>query len=137
VSASSEFAVQDAVFDALAAAAAVTAFVGSRIYDGLAPEQVSFPYILIGESNGQSFDTKTDDGMEQVLEIHTFSQYRGNKQARQIMGAVLDAIDRQALSVTGHDLVLLRYENSIGPFGDPDPTVRHGVQRFRVITEAQ
>ena len=48
---------------------------------------------------------------------------------------MVDALDRQALSLTGHNLVLLRFEFSQAML-DPDGLTRHGVQRFRALTQA-
>lgn len=137
MAADSQFAIQQAIFTQLRATSAVTAFVGSRVYDGKADASTSFPYLLIGGSVTAPFDTKDTDGMDQTFEIHTFSKYHGNKEARQIMAAVLDALDEQTLSVTGHDLVFLYFFGSNGPFGDPDPDIVHGVQQFRAVTQAQ
>lgn len=137
MAADSQFQLQRAIFTQLTTTAAVTAFVGTRVYDGKASSSTSFPYIIIGGSVAAPFDTKDADGMDQTVEIHTFSKYHGNKEARQIMGAVVDALDEQTLTVTGHDLVFLYFFGSNGPFGDPDPDIVHGVQQFRAVTQAQ
>jgi hypothetical protein len=72
--------------------------------------------------------------MEQTLTLHTWSRYLGLAEAKQIMAAVVAALDQANLSISGHSLVLLRFEFS-STFLDPDGLTRHGVQRFRVITQ--
>ena len=93
------------------------------------------PYVVIGLATVRDFDTKTEDGCDQALLIHTWSRYRGFKEAKQIMAAVVDALDRQGLAIAGHALVQLRFEFS-DSFLEEDGLTRHGVQRFRVLTEA-
>ena len=51
------------------------------------------------------------------------------------MAEVTAALDRQSLALTGHRLVLLRFEFSETML-DPDGITRHGVQGFRALTEA-
>ena len=41
-----------------------------------------------------------------------------------------------SLSVSGHELVLIRQEFG-ATFLDPDGLTRHGVQRFRALTQAK
>lgn len=132
----SEFQVQSAFYSALVADAAVTALVSTRVYDGEARENATFPYIIISEIDGAPFDSKDTDGEEMFATLDVYSKYGGNKEARQIMSAVNDALDQQSLTVTGHDLLFIRFASTNGPLADPDPDVRHGVIRFRVITES-
>lgn len=139
MTADSQWAVQTAVVTALKADAALIALVNTTgsnagIYD-FVDADTPFPYVVVGEGNARAMDTKTEHGMDQTLMIHTWSEYRGMKQVKEIMAAVVDALDRAALSVTGHDLIDLRFEFS-DILLDPDGLTRHGVQRFRVMTEA-
>lgn len=136
MTADSQWAVQQAVHTALTGDAALIALVpAARITDHV-PQDSAFPYISIGESSAGEWDSKDSDGMEQTLTIHAWSQYRGLKEVKQIMGAIVDALDKAALTVTGHDLVLLRFEFS-DTMLDPDGLTRHGVQIYRVLTDSQ
>ena len=130
----SQFAVQDAIHDTLKADAGVIALVSTRVYDHV-PQNEVFPYIALGEATGDQFDDKAKGGMSQVITIHTWSRYRGSKETKQIMGAVVAALDRANLSVTGHDLAWIRFTFS-DLFIDPDGFTRHGVQNFEVVTQA-
>ena len=136
MTADSQWAVQQAVHTALTGDAALIALVpAARITDHV-PQDSAFPYISIGESSAGEWDSKDSDGMEQTLTINAWSQYRGLKEVKQIMGAIVDALDKAALTVTGHDLVLLRFEFS-DTMLDPDGLTRHGVQIYRVLTDSQ
>ncbi len=100
------------------------------------PQDSAFPYVVIGEDVTGPFDSKTEDGMEHRLTLHTWSRRRGLKETKEIMAAISAALDGQALSVSGHALVLLGQEFG-ATFLDPDGLTRHGVQRFRALTQAQ
>ena len=136
MTADSQWALQKAVYSALAADAPLQALIGAtpRVYDHV-PQESMFPYVVIGDATALENDTKTTDGMEQTLTLHTWSRYRGLKEAKQIMGAIVDALDQTSLSVTGHSLTLLRFEFS-DTFLDADGLTRHGVQRFRALTQS-
>ncbi len=130
----SQWAVQQAIFAALGASAALKALIGDpvRLYDHV-PESPTFPYVVIGESFFGQWDTKSFDGMDQDIVLHVWSRYRGRKEAKQIMGAIHDALNKQSLTVTGHNFVLCQFT-----FGqvldDPDGLTRHGIARYRVVT---
>lgn len=134
MSGDSQWAVQQAIFTALGASAALKALIGDpvRLYDHV-PDTPVFPYVVLGESFSGQWDTKSFDGMDQDVVLHTWSRYRGRKEAKQIQGAIHDALNKQTLTVTGHSCVLCQF--TFGQvFDDPDGLTRHGVQRFRVLT---
>ena len=136
MSADSQWALQQAVFAALSADAGIKALLGdpARIYDHV-PAASPFPYLVLGEATSGDFDAKTEDGMEQTLTLHTWSRNRGLKETKEIMAAVVQALDDQTLGLTGHTLVLLRFEFGTTSL-ETDGLTRHGVQRFRAITQA-
>lgn len=146
MTADSQWPLQQAVFSTLQADAALQGLTGqvpARVFDQVpqdlwqAPDAEGRypPYVVIGLSKAQDFDSKTEDGCDLTLMIHTWSRYRGFKEAKQIMAAIVDALDRQGLSIAGHDLIQLRFEFS-DTFLEEDGLTRHGVQRFRALTEA-
>ncbi len=137
MTADSQLALQAAVLAALRGHGALTALLAGGA-DGVrdhVPQGTAYPYVVIGEAKTKDFDTKTEQGMEQTLTIHSWSQYQGMMEVKQIMAEVTAALDRQSLALTGHRLVLLRFEFSETML-DPDGLTRHGVQRFRALTEA-
>ncbi len=137
MTADSQWPLQQALHAALTGDAELQAFLGNpaRVFDQV-PQDSDFPYLVIGEDTTGAFDTKTEDGMEHRLTIHSWSRYRGLKETKQLMAAVAAALDGASLSVSGHDLVLIRQEFG-ATFLDPDGLTRHGVQRFRALTQAQ
>ena len=137
-----QWQLQVAVDTALRADATLIALLADGvdgIYDGV-PQDSVFPYVVIGDDTVRPFDTMTEDGAEATLTIHTWdspdadSDQIGFSTTKQIMSAIVDALDQATLSVTGHTLVLLRFEFS-HTFLDPDGLTRHGVQRFRALTQ--
>ncbi len=137
MTADSQWVLQQAVYAALRADSTLQALTGAtpaRVFDHV-PQDSDFPYVVIGEATTADWDTKTEDGMNQTLMIHSWSRHRGLKEVKLMMAAVVDALDRQALSTTGHTLVQLRFEFS-DTFLDQDGLTRHGVQRLRALTES-
>ena len=67
-----------------------------------------------------------------TINIHIWSQYKGSKECKQIMDKVHDLLHDSSLSVTGFNLINLRFEFS-DIMIDPDGVTRHGVMRFRAI----
>jgi len=131
----SQWAVRQTLYATLSGDAGVTALVpAARIFDHV-PQTSDYPYLVIGEMTLAEFDSKNSDGAELTVTLHVWSQYRGLKECERIMAAVVDALDSQALSIAGHALVLCRFEFSETML-DPDGLTRHGVQRFRIVTEA-
>jgi len=135
MTASSLWPLQQAVFAALGGDPALKALIGdpARVFDHV-PANSAFPYVVIGEATARDWDTKTDDGMEQTLTVHTWSRARGAGETKQIMAAIIDTLDHAPLVVAGHALVLIRFEFT-QTLVDPDGLTHHGVQRFRAITQ--
>jgi hypothetical protein len=95
---------------------------------------VPFPYVAIGDETDVPWDTDDSVGREATITIHTLSRYKGKKQAQNIMGAIKAALHQHALAVAGQVTVLCYWEYA-EIFTEPDGVTRHGVQRFRIITE--
>ncbi len=140
MTADSQWELQKAIYAVLRADAALIVLAGdkaspeqTRIYDRIEQDS-DFPYLQIGETTALDWDTKSTDGMEQTIVIHSWSRYSGQKEVKQIMGAVVDAIDQATLSLTGHTLILIRFEFA-DTFMDQDGRTHHGVQRFRALTQ--
>ncbi len=96
--------VSAAVYTTLSNAAAVTALVGSRIYDDV-PQVVAeslFPFLWyeVREDNIGPFGT-ANGPLEVEVRVHAFSITRGAKEAQTIQDAVIAALKHAALTVTG------------------------------------
>lgn len=135
--ADAQWPLQQAVYSALRAASGLTDLLANgadSVLDHAPQELAPYPYVVLGETTAVDWSAKTFEGQEHTLTLHTWSRYRGQREGKLIMAAVAGALDQAALSVTGHRLVLIRFEFS-DTFMDPDGITRHGVQRFRALTE--
>jgi len=112
----------------------LTSIIGADKVCDRIPSGTAYPYVVVGDTTAIPFDTKDTDGMEQTLTLHTWSQSGDYMETKQIMEAIVDALDDVSLSLTGHTLILILFEFS-NVFRDPDSKTRHGVQRFRALTQ--
>jgi len=131
---SASWALQQAVFAALAADAPLVALLGApRIFDDV-PQGTDFPYLAFGQTTARDWSTGTEDGAEHTLTLSVWSQARGKKEAHEIMGAVRAALHDAPLALNGHRLVTLRHEFS-ETRREPDGDTIRGTVRFRAVTE--
>ena len=128
-----QFALQQTLFTTLNGDSQLTNTLGAAVFDDVPDTQaVSFPYVQIGEDTATDYSTKDVTGTETVINLHVRSRYRGSKETKQVMDRVHTLLHDSNLTVTGHNLINMRFE-----FGDvirdPDGITRHGVMRFRAI----
>lgn len=129
------FAVQDAVYDLLVANAGMQAVLGNppRIYDYV-PQNAVFPYLTLGDTRAENFDTKDGVGINQLITLHAWSRYRGQKEMKDILKAVNLALHRSSMTVSGYNFTDCRFE-SAETFLDDDGLTYHGLCRYRLITQ--
>ena len=125
-----QFQLQQAIFSALNVSA-VTSDLSCGVFDDV-PQNASYPYIALGEETAVDFSVKDIQGGDLTVNIHVWSQYKGSKETKQIMDKIHDLHHNINLSVTGFNLINLRFEFS-DIMRDPDGITRHGVMRFRAI----
>ena len=128
-----QFALQQTLFTTLNGDSQLTNTLGAAVFDDVPDTQaVSFPYVQIGEDTATDYSTKDVTGTETVINLHVWSRYRGSKETKQVMDRGHTLLHDSNLTVTGHNLINMRFE-----FGDvirdPDGITRHGVMRFRAI----
>jgi len=93
-------ALEDAIYDALAASAAVTALVSTRIYRSAAPQGATYPYIVIQlQAGGEDNETPTD-AISLVYQIRCESSVSA-AQAGSVDEAIRTALHEVLLTVTG------------------------------------
>lgn len=126
-----QFALQSAIYSALNGDSNLTSTLGASVFDDVT-EGTSTPFITIGEETATEFDTKDLAGSENTINIHIWSEYKGSKETKQIMDRVHDLLHDSSLSVTGFNLVNMRFEFS-DIIRDPDGVTRHGIMRFRAV----
>jgi Protein of unknown function (DUF3168) len=134
LSADSSWALQQAVYAALAAAPAVKALIGdpARLFDHV-PAEAAFPYLCFGSASAADWSTKSFAGCEAEITLHAWSRARGAKEAKLILAAVHAVLHDAALAVPGHNLALLRFRAGTVLL-DEDGLTWHGVARYRALT---
>jgi hypothetical protein len=105
--------------------------VGYDTYDDT-PQGANYPYVVIGEATSEAFDSKTFNGFETAVIIHTWSRFNGREQIKEMMGSVYDLLHDTYLPVTGYNTALCLFEFS-ETFLENDGITRHGIQRFNLI----
>jgi hypothetical protein len=116
-----------------------TALGGSKIYDHL-PQNVTAPYVVIGDDTCIVDDTKSNNGWELTATIHCWDfEKAGRKSVKTLMSNIYDALHKSEanITVTGFSLVQIYQEFSetfqeVNAEGASDHFY-HGVQRFRAI----
>lgn len=124
------FSLQSVVYSALSSDSALSAIING-VYDDV-PEGTGFPYVVIGEDTATNIGTNTVDALEHTLTLHVWSQYRGRKEAKQIMSRIYEILHNADLSATDAVLVNLRQEFET-TLVEADGLTRHGVMRFRAV----
>ena len=122
---------QKTIFDSLSGDNNLTSTLGATVYDYV-PDSSSFPYVKLGEETAIDNGTKSLQGNEHTLVIHSFSRYRGSKQIKEIMSRIYALLHESSLSVSGASLVNLRFVFS-DVIKENDGLTSHGLQRFRAV----
>jgi hypothetical protein len=132
---SAALALQEAVFAALLADAALIALLGgARVYDG-APRNAASPYVHLGEISSRDWSTATEAGFEVRFEVVVWSTQPGRAEALTIAGRVAELLDNAALAVAGFRLVSLRHLGT-GTAREKKPEGRRATAQFRARMEA-
>ena len=126
-----QFALQSSIYSALDVSA-ITTTLACGVYDEVV-EGNSYPFITLGEETAIDYSTNNLVGAETTINIHVWSRYKGSKQTKQILDKIHDLLHDVSLTVSGVNLINLRFEYS-DIMRDPDGITRHGVMRFRAIT---
>jgi hypothetical protein len=127
------WALQQAVYAALAADAGVAALAGARIYDAV-PREAAFPYLVIGDGSEADWSTKTDRGSAVTLIIRAWSRGAGQKEARQLAEAVRACLDGATLALGSGTLIAWNYLNTTQA-RDSDGVTRRADIRYRALIE--
>jgi len=98
------------------------------------PDGTRFPYVVMGEADLAPLDTQGCLGAEVVVTIHTYTRTPGMQKAKQIMAEIYALLHNADFSIPNQTLVLCRNVLSTTRLAE-DGITRHGVQRFRIVTE--
>lgn len=122
---------QVALVDRLLADEAVKSFVDARVYDDV-PQNTAFPYVVVGDDTSIDWSQDCSLGAESTITIHVWSRYSGRKEAKQIMTAIYETLNRKELTISGAQNVICHFDYE-DTFLDPDGATRHGVIRLRLL----
>lgn len=120
---------QQSIYSRLVSDAALGALI-TGVFDGEEVEpNAKLPYVTLGEDTVNDYSTKQWIGEDVTVTLHCFSEYRGKKEAKQILDAMLKALSSAPLTVPGYIVEGLEreYLNVI-----PQEGIYHGVTRIRV-----
>ena len=90
-----------------------------------------FPYIVMRFFYGEN-DTKTENGFNVLMRLHTWGRTGSDKEVKQIQGLIYTVLHKNEPSVTGHTVISLTREGS--DVIDDDGTI-HGVCDYRALIE--
>ena len=121
------FDLQSAVYSLLSGDSSLDTLIGDgRIYDSVAPQDSAYPYVVIGMETVTDLGTKSLDGNLYNLNIEVWSQYRGQKQIKEVMERIYNLVNNVSISVSGADSVM-SYVSSTTTMTEVDGITRHGI----------
>jgi hypothetical protein len=144
MSADSLWDVQTGVFTVLTGTAGLTALLANGTGSVLdhVPTGTAFPYVVMGAAQSVPMDTQGVSGNEVTLTIDTYSRAAGMDEARHIMSQIYGALHNVSFTVPNQILVQCQcLDSATGLEADgmgryaQSAMVRHGQQRFRIVTE--
>jgi hypothetical protein len=124
---------QGAIVARLKATGAVTALVGSRIYDPV-PEGATFPYVSMGPADEIQIDADCVDAVEVTFILDAWSRESGFVQVSRIADAVRDALHKYVPTLSINALVEINHAIT-RRFRDPDGKTSHAVMEFTATIE--
>ena len=101
------------------------------VYDDV-PQDAVYPYYVVGEATAGEFDTKTFNGFDMGIVVHSWSRYDGREEVKEMMGAAYAALHNVEIEIEGFNTVLCQFEFSETDL-ENDGVTRHGIQRFNLV----
>jgi hypothetical protein len=131
----SSFALQQAIYAALAASTDLQALIGDppRLFDYV-PRDSAFPYVVLGDGSESEWSTSTENGTEHAVQIDVWSRSTGHRESKQIAEAVRDALNNASLTVSDTTLIDIRHLATAFARQTDGQTTR-ATLRFRAVTE--
>jgi len=129
---------QEGVFQLLSNDAGVAAQVGGRIYDApLPPIAETEPdgiYVTLGDETVRDWSTATDTGAQHMLTIGVYAPRRGFAEAKQVAGAISEALHAGTITMSRGRVILLRFVAARTGRAEGD-ALRRIEMRFKVTLE--
>jgi uncharacterized protein DUF3168 len=111
----------------------------ANVYDEV-PEDAELPYVVIGEMTSTPDGAHGSHGRDTSIVLHTWTEAPSNRPGNQIGARLVALLARQAAAldaeVTGHKVWMIEHEFA-QTLHDPQPGIRHRVDRFRVWTRQE
>jgi len=121
------FDLQSAIFSLLSGDSTLDGLVGNnKIFDSIAPQDTAYPYVIIGLETMRDVGTKTLDGNVYNVDIDVWSQYRGQKEIKEIMERIYNLLNNATISVSGASSVMSYVVNAV-TLTEVDGITRHGI----------
>lgn len=99
----------------------------------------AFPYCVIEPVSAVPFDTKDNDGGNELVQVTTFCRPTETKSATaladELAQAAYDALHKYDLTVSGSNAFNCLFDSSPGNLPDPDGVTRYRPMTFRVVYE--
>jgi len=121
------FDLQSAIFSLLSGDSTLDGLVGNnKIFDSIAPQDTAYPNVIIGLETMRDVGTKTLDGNVYNVDIDVWSQYRGQKEIKEIMERIYNLLNNATISVSGASSVMSYVVNAV-TLTEVDGITRHGI----------
>lgn len=130
-------AVQVGLRALLLAQAPLTEIIGSNGVWDEPPEDGPFPYVHIGEATSIVDGTHSGQGRQVSETLHSWGKARSAKAVNEIGALLVATLDLQAAAldaVTSGVTVWMVHHEFSQTLRDPDRTIRHRIDRFRIYT---
>ena len=130
---SPSFELQKLIYDRLTGNPAVSALIGTRVYDRV-PDNPTFPYVSFGPFDELSDNADCIDGFEVTLQLDVWSRSVGFPECRKIVDAVRKALPDDGMTLPDNALATFNHRTS-RIFRDPDGLTSHGAMTFEAFVE--
>ena len=121
------FDLQSAIFSTLSGDSSLDSKIGdNKIFDTVAPQDTAYPYVVIGTESRAEDNTKDRSGRVYNVDIDVWSQYRGQKETKEIMEILISLLDNTTISVAGATSIVSQVVNAV-TLVEGDGITRHGI----------
>jgi hypothetical protein len=121
------FDLQSAIFSTLSGDSSLDSKIGdNKIFDTVAPQDTTYPYVVIGTETSREVNTKDRSGRVYNVDIDVWSQYRGQKETKEIMEILISLLDNTTISVAGATSIVSQVVNAV-TLVEGDGITRHGI----------
>ena len=127
---------QQSIYDALTGDVTLMALITGVFADVQQPNlpeaDADFPYVVIGQDNLVTFDTKTDNGVRALVQMDVWSRENNLTEAKDVGSAVYSVLQKGSLTISGAHHILTR---AVGQdySTDPDGHTKRGLLTFSVL----